>query len=195
MKEINWTNLIAWYGYDEIFKDIKLPTLINKELLLNNIISKIDILTPIYVDMPILNLKIQNFFLTNYDIYDRLSKAFKLEYDVIENYDRIEESTTKENENSNLNTTNKNNFENIDSISAYDSNSFTNSNKNASNNTEQNTSTNNVDKNTIISSRIHGNIGVTTSQQMLESELKLRPKMNIYEIISNDFMNEFSLAI
>lgn len=40
---------------------------------------------------------------------------------------------------------------------------------------------------------LYGNIGVTTSQQMLESELDLRKKYDIYTIISEDIINEFCL--
>lgn len=42
--------------------------------------------------------------------------------------------------------------------------------------------------------RVHGNIGVTTSQQMLESELKLG-YWNIYEKITDIFLTEFVLPI
>lgn len=40
-----------------------------------------------------------------------------------------------------------------------------------------------------------GNIGVTTSQQMLESELELRSKWNMYEIIGAGFMHEFCVVV
>ena len=43
--------------------------------------------------------------------------------------------------------------------------------------------------------RIHGNIGVTTSQQMIESEMSLREKYDIYKIISREFEREFLVQI
>lgn len=43
-----------------------------------------------------------------------------------------------------------------------------------------------------LENHIHGNIGVTTSQQMLESELQLQ-YWNIYNRISNLFMKEFCI--
>lgn len=42
---------------------------------------------------------------------------------------------------------------------------------------------------------IHGNIGVTTSQQMIESEMSLRAKYDIYKIISREFEREFLVQI
>lgn len=44
-------------------------------------------------------------------------------------------------------------------------------------------------------SRIHGNIGVTTSQQMLNSELDLIPRLDIIRIISDSWANEFCLLV
>ena len=40
-----------------------------------------------------------------------------------------------------------------------------------------------------------GNIGVTTSQQMLESELRLRQLWNIYEIILRDFRSDLCVEV
>lgn len=44
-------------------------------------------------------------------------------------------------------------------------------------------------------SYIHGNIGVTTSQQMLESELTLAPKINTINYIINSFKMRFCILV
>lgn len=46
-----------------------------------------------------------------------------------------------------------------------------------------------------INSRVYGNIGVTTSQQMLESELNLIPRLDVIDVIADDFHEEFNLMI
>ena len=52
-----------------------------------------------------------------------------------------------------------------------------------------------VDKtNGVHSGRIHGNIGVTTSQAMLQAEFDIS-KWNIYEEITNLFLNEFCIYL
>ena len=48
---------------------------------------------------------------------------------------------------------------------------------------------------TVNESHIHGNIGVTTSQQMLASELDLIPRLDVVDYIADDFHNEFCLMI
>ena len=42
---------------------------------------------------------------------------------------------------------------------------------------------------------ISGNIGVTTSQQMLEQELLVAPKLNVYNYIMESFKNRFCLEV
>jgi hypothetical protein len=62
------------------------------------------------------------------------------------------------------------------------------------NTAEQSNDSNSVSRNGAHSGRIHGNIGVTTSQQMLMSELPLRV-MTAYGIIAKTFADELLLAI
>ena len=51
------------------------------------------------------------------------------------------------------------------------------------------------DGNVTRESHIAGNIGVTTSQQMLEQELLVAPKLNVYNYIINSFKNRFCLEV
>lgn len=43
--------------------------------------------------------------------------------------------------------------------------------------------------------RRQGNIGVTMSQELLEAELKVRPKLNIYDYIADSFKKKFIIMI
>lgn len=54
--------------------------------------------------------------------------------------------------------------------------------------------TEDVAENTEHNGRIHGNIGVTTTQQMLQSEREI-VQFNIYDFIADSFKNEFCLLI
>ena len=46
-----------------------------------------------------------------------------------------------------------------------------------------------------IKSHVYGNIGVLTSQAMLESELNLIPRLDVIDVIADDFHDEFNLMI
>ena len=116
----------------------------------------------------------------------------------------------------NDNFTESGNSTSSDEISAYNSNSFQNDKKNttnSSNSSETNTTTNSTRTDNLTESnsntrtdnlsektnsnrigRAHGNIGVTTSQQMLQSELDIA-KWNIYEKITDLFLSEFCIMV
>ena len=97
-----------------------------------------------------------------------------------------------------------------DLVTAFDSNSYQESEKHVidtdedhtdevtfnstfTNDSEQNTEgeKDTIDKHT---GRIHGNIGVTTSQQMLQSELDIA-RFNIIQEITNLFMSELCIMV
>ena len=81
-------------------------------------------------------------------------------------------------------------------MSAFDSDFYQPDSYNSSNsngNDESNTKTNSINNSKHIG-HVHGNIGVTTTQQMLESELSLA-EWNVYEHITDLFIEEFCIAI
>lgn len=97
-----------------------------------------------------------------------------------------------------------------DQVSAFDSNTYqesekhivdtdeshedeVNSTNEMINSSEQNTE-GNEDSENVHSGRIHGNIGVTTSQQMLQSELDIA-RFNIIQEITNLFMEELCIMV
>ena len=55
--------------------------------------------------------------------------------------------------------------------------------------------TEDIDGTTTHKGRVHGNIGVTTSQQMLTSELELVPQLNIINYIISSFKNRFCILV
>lgn len=59
---------------------------------------------------------------------------------------------------------------------------------------EQNAGAENENVNVTHNARIHGNIGVTTSQQMLESQLNIAT-WNLYEHITDIFLEEFIIPV
>lgn len=55
--------------------------------------------------------------------------------------------------------------------------------------------TDSLDGETVHTGRVHGNIGVTTSQQMLKSELDLVPQLNIINYIVHSFKMRFCVLV
>ena len=145
---MNFLNILNLYGIEKVFKDIVIPSGVDKEILVNTIIDKCGLNEPMFYDMPLLNMKIQNFFLKNKEVFNRLYEACTLEYEMIENYDRkefINRDSTKTNNyeyNSNTNTKEEitGNDVNIEQVSPYDGEGFKNSNKYSNDKTQENVS-------------------------------------------------------
>lgn len=117
-------------------------------------------------------------------------KALTLEYDFQDNYDRHEDTTTT-NENhlthsahTDTNTTGK--------VSAYDSSDFQNHDQAISHGEDGGGSDNNGTIHT--TGRIHGNIGVTTTMQLLKEEMQVAA-MDFYTEVAKWFGQQFVLLI
>lgn len=133
------------------------------------------------------------------DKWTRMQKAMNLEYDPIENYNRSEYykdtrtpnlTNTHTDKNANANTNTSEDFKN-----GYNSSSQVLAGKTVS---TSGTNIETTDKSTgtdVLEHRanMHGNIGVTTSQQMLQSELEVSKNL-IAEVIVDDFKNKFCIV-
>lgn len=114
--------------------------------------------------------------------------ALALEYNPIENYDRIESWTDTGESGSEISSSGTTEGQ----VSAFDSSSYSPHDKEIVSNGSE-ASANNTDEH---EGRIHGNIGVTTSQQMLESEMVLQEKWgNLYNHMADIFINEMLIAV
>ena len=125
------------------------------------------------------------------------------DYNPIENYNSTEtESTTSENtttsgnENTTTTTTNsttENSGDTTNKVSPYDSENFNNDNNTTTTNTTTGNATDtttindsgNISSNGTLTRTLtrKGNIGVTTTQQMIESEYELRAKNLVFEFL------------
>lgn len=105
--------------------------------------------------------------------------------------------------------------ETTNQVSAYDTSSLQNRNASHTTGTPESTNTNsyasqvkeeksgadtrqtNYGKGSsdTFESRVHGNIGVTTAQQMIEAELEMRRKYDLYKIIAQMFEEYFIVQI
>ena len=168
-------------------------------------------------------------------VWERIFNVSELEYNPIENYNRLEIETVGEDRTispscNEVNTSSGTDTETISSqataahtgtdtqtnrITAYDSNSQLTHDSSDLHHGETVTDTNSgsaataygktetiqhglkIDNEGTITRNNHttGNIGVTTSQQMIEQELEITAKLNVIEMIVNSFKNRFCLLV
>ena len=208
--------LWGFYQYDStLFDGVVLPDGIDKDNLVANIMRNSGDLYPYHQVPEYLKRNITFWFSRRLFDFERMYEALRVEYSPIENYDR-KENTTRNYENSGTDkesttlgstttSTNIGSNDNENKVSAYNENAYTNREKDTQsyNSTLTNTGSGTDVKQTeyglkrkeVEDIRVHGNIGVTTSQQMIESEMELRAKYDIYKIISKEFEREFLVQV
>lgn len=210
--------LTLWgiYQYDKtLFDDIVLPDGIDKDNLVADIMRNSGDLYPYHQVPEYLKRNINFWFARRLFDFERMFKALRAEYSPIENYDRIEgirrdyQNSGQDKETSTLGSSTTSTHTGNDSaetqVSAYNEEEYTNRDKETLN---YNTSTETKGRgsDTITTdyglrrteteeTRIHGNIGVTTAQQMITEEIKLRAQYDIYRIITMEFEREFLVQI
>lgn len=187
---------------DDLFKGLTLPEGLAKNTLTNNILLQGGEFEVLYSDPFFLQDAISIWADREADTFKRWVDALAIEYAPLENYDRHENWTDTLDSDGTSRTTGTNDTSTSGTVttdvSAYDSTGYqpkekvTTSETIDNDTTENNTST--LDNEGVHAGRIHGNVGVTTSQQMLEAELDLG-YWNIYSRITDMFLKEFCIML
>ena len=186
----------------DLFQGLTLPEGLAKNTLTNNILLQGGEFEVVYSDPFFLQNAISIWADREADTFKRWVDALAIEYAPLENYDRHEDWTDTLDSDGTSRTTGTNDTSTngtvTTDVSAYDSTGYqpkekvTTAETIDNDTTENNTST--LDNEGVHTGRIHGNIGVTTSQQMLEAELDLG-YWNIYSRITDMFLKEFCIMI
>lgn len=208
--------LYGFYQYDNtLFDDVVLPSGMDRKILVADIMRTSGDLYTYHQVPEQLKRNITFWFARRLFDFERMFKALRAEYSPIENYDRIEDiirdyqNSGRDKETSTLGSSTTSTHTGNDSaemqVSAYNEEEYTNRDKETQNyNTSTETKGSGSDTTTTDyglrrteteKTRIHGNIGVTTAQQMIMEEMKLRAQYEIYRIITMEFEREFLVQI
>lgn len=206
----------ALYTMDEnLFDNLQVPEGMNKQTIVNAILMECMELEVLYPRPETMKTMIGIWSAKEISTWRRIYEAEKAEYNPIENYDR-KQTDTKETQHSgndvtagsasgNASDTSSATDNNLHKYAAFDSGTLADQTKDerqtsatgsqTSSQTVQNTFTHGEKVGETFTSYIHGNIGVTTSQQMLESELELAPKINTINYMVNSFKMRFCILV
>ena len=201
---------ITGMGNDSLFKNITIPEDINKDLLVNTILEDSAHFEALYTNPDYLRDSITNWFNRYLYTFDKWVKALAIEYNPLSNYDRHEEYTDSEGtittgHDTMTSTSTSNDSVNgtvTDKVVPYEDGILTNkgqtenvstNNVSTTGNTATDTSTNN-NRTLTHTAHLYGNIGVTSSQEMLQNELEIA-KFNIIKQISDLFVSDYCLMI
>lgn len=242
----------------DLFSEMLLPDGVDKETLTDNILLRGGEFEVIYADPDFMQRAIGSWSKKWYRTFTKWIDALNIEYNPLENYDRMEDYSDTYNKgiktSARRDSGNTRTFDNEDkrtldtmdeltrdsqdelthdttdtterTVSAFDSSAYQPAEKTTAEldgtdtttytgtDTTTHSGTDTVDHTGTIkdeygegssgsetensknvhTGRVHGNIGVTTSQQMLEAELDIA-KWNIYEHITDIFLDEFIIPI
>ena len=180
--------LYGMYQYDPtLFDGVVLPDGMDKTLMVNQIIRQSGDLFPYYQVPPQVKTAITEWFTRRKDNFSKLWQGFTAEYNPIENYDRQEDSTETPNITHTLSNSGQDASTNEADVQGYNGTDYVPNSRTKSSGTSSTNGTDTESGTRTYTSRIHGNIGVTTSAQMLEGELALRKSMDLYALIAAEF--------
>lgn len=176
---------------NSLFDNLELPSELTKDTCIQVILEKCGEFPLLYPDFDYMKYAIGVFSKKWEWTLNKWAKAINIEYDPLYNFDRHEiyTDTSKTKAESNTNATS------LNEVSAFnDIDSATPNMKPTSKATSEAGGTNQGEGTNTHEGRLYGNIGVTTSQQMLQSELNLG-YWNIYNEIANLFSTEYCIRI
>lgn len=228
-------SILGLYNYQPaIFDSLTIPTSVDRETLIDNIIMEAAELELLFPNADILGRLIGNWSKTRLGAWNRMIGALDAEYNPIENTDRYEEHLEdytrdlmesddytrdlKESDDYNRNLTasgnsnsrgiiqnsrtgyNSSDLQLTDSSESENHSDDSRSYAGGDNRNKGYTGSDNRNKgftggdtrHTVI--HTHGNIGVTTNQNMVGAELKLR-QYDIYKLITNEFIDTFCIGV
>ena len=178
-------SILSLYAYDNtIFNDLELPEDVDRQTIIDKICYDNAELSLLYTDPAAVKLLIKNWSTTQVENWARIAEALAAEYSPIENYDRYEtftdtgSSSTQQSTGTTRKVAGWNNDSALTPSEGVDS-----SGSGSASNTNTRTG------------HLHGNIGVTTAQQMVTEEVKLRSSITLAEVISKSFKNNFCIQI
>lgn len=189
--------LLDWDN--SLFDNMSLPDDVALDDVVDHIIFK-------YGDAPLFSPDpaVMKYYITKWSLrrlpqWVRFKNAIEEEYNPLENYDRTEETTDYFTHGHKIVTNDDliNGLTTEGQISADNASTYQPDRKNINSGTDQRDidETHSGQDKRDYNSHIHGNIGVTTSQQMLTSELELIPKLDLLDFIADDFHSEFNIMI
>lgn len=176
-------SIMGLYMYDPtIFDGLSVPEGVDKQLLIDEICEDLSDLSVIYPSAPFMKMSIEMWSRHRVVIWTKLYRTTQLEYDPIENYNRIEEGHDIHHKENTAQST-------ADSfVRGFNETGLQQNAQAVSDGGGVEEAYFNKDN------RVHGNIGVTTTQQMIEAEREV-VKFDIYDYIVKDFKERYCVPV
>ncbi len=176
-------SILGMYNYDgTLFDGLQVPAGLNKQALINELCMQLAEVNTIISDPAVMKAAISEWSKTKAAIWQHLFETTQYEYNPIWNKD----GTYKETETRNLKS--KADAEALNQVTGYNSDTMRDAEKTRSSGSGEDTGTVTRER------EEHGNIGVTTTQQMIREEREVAD-FSLYQLIIDDFKTRFCIMV
>ena len=155
----------------DLFSDMHVPAVIDKDVLVAELISETADLEVVYPDPEIMRQLIENWSYSRMHAWNKIATVLYEEYDPFINIKRDEVRTIESS------------GENETGVSAWNESDYTNRDKNKGSSFVRETF------------HVEGDSAITDAQDVARKEVDLRLKMDLYQIILREFINRFCLLV
>lgn len=179
---------------DDLFEDMILPDHLDKEVVLNSILIECGELPVMWADYPFLKNQIRVWFKRKKPIFDKMVNLLEEEFNPLHNYDRYEEYEDSETEKGSATSSGSGNATNTNSATSYESEDFKNTDKQTSQSSNSANSSSDNKRDFKHKAHLYGNIGITTSVDMLTQAAEWY-STDIPKIIAEEFKCDFCIGL
>ena len=179
----SWISILGLYDFDNtIFDNMYLPDGMDRDLLINNLLIECAELEVLLPDPDIMKKAVGFWSRSQAAVWDKLFETTQLEYNPIWNKDGVIAETETRDLKTTLDGTD------TDQRSAYNASTFQNQEKTIIDHDATDTGTVKRVR------REQGNIGITTTQQMIKEEREV-DQFSIYDYIVRSFKERFCIMV
>lgn len=192
--------LATMYNFDpSIFEGVEFPANLSVQDFVNTLLMQCGEMSVLYSSPPLIKSLISTWSNVSKYTWKHLSETLAAEYNPIENYDRTEEwednsTNTSRYTNSANNTSSGTTKEQVYGYNDLQTPSDNNASTSTSTGVDTSDSAGTGTSAGTRKGRAHGNIGVTTTQEMLESERRVA-MFNFYDTVVRDFQRRFLIWV
>lgn len=167
-----YISILTLLQYDEdLFENLQLPSVLDKDVFINELVAETAELEVIYPDPEIMSQMIGNWSASRIHSWNKIATVLYEEYDPFINIKRDEVRTIESS------------GESENGVSAWNQSDYTNRDKNKGSSLVKETF------------HVEGDSAITDAQDVARKEVDLRMKADLFRIILNDFKARFCLAV
>lgn len=192
-------NTLMFYHWDNtLFNGMSIPAGIDRDIVVAAILEETSDFPIIITDLETLRFAINQWSAHRVDIWEHCLETTRYQYNPIENYDRREEETTNNSRSGTLTTSTNRTGSDTDTegVSAFNAAGMTDHTRSTTTYGSGSTGTDTDSREEEIARElyVHGNIGVTSAQDMIKQEREIAD-FDIIDIIAAEYKKKFCIMI